>query len=65
MKKELPAWVVFGAFAIAIAIALILFYFSDPAKRVKVIHVGPNEVFDLKTGKAVPAGTPTGSPQGQ
>ncbi len=55
MRKEIPPWMMVLAVAVAIGIVVAFFLWSDPARRSPVVHIGPNEVFDMKTGKAVPA----------
>lgn len=55
MRKEIPPWMIALAVVLAIAFAVAFFFWADPVRRSPVVHIGPNEVFDMKTGKAVPA----------
>jgi|GEM_PF-6388207 len=55
MKREIPSWIIVLAVVLTLGTAVALFFLTDPTRRSPVVHIGPNEVFDMKTGKAVPA----------
>ncbi|MCS6829365.1 MAG: hypothetical protein RMM08_07330 [Armatimonadota bacterium] len=63
MRKEIPLWLVAVAVILALGVAVALFLWADPIRRSPVVHIGPNEVFDMKTGRAVPADAIQRQPQ--
>jgi hypothetical protein len=55
MNREISAWM---ATALVLALAIIawlIFRVVDQARH-PVVYIGPNQTFDMKSGKAIPLG---------
>lgn len=55
MRKEIPPYLIVLVLVVVVGVVVAFFLWTDPVRRAPVVRIGPNEVFDMKTGKAVPA----------